>query len=73
VAPLVTRLCRPCHTPGGVESTIPFDTYEQVRARRADIQALVGGCVMPPADQPQPTKAESAALLGWLVCDAPND
>ena len=73
VAPLVTRLCRPCHTQGGVESTAALDSYEQVRARGADIQVRLESCLMPPADQPQPTVAEGATLLTWLVCGAQND
>lgn len=73
VEPIITRRCRPCHTAGGVEATAPLDTYQQVHARRAEIQVRVSACLMPPANQPQPSDAERAALLGWLVCGAAND
>jgi uncharacterized membrane protein len=44
-----------------------------VHARRDEILVRVRSCLMPPADQPQPTDAERAALLAWLVCGAAND
>lgn len=72
IAPLVQRLCGPCHTAGGVEATAPFDTYEQVRARRVEAQTRLQTCLMPPADQPQPSASERAALLAWLACGAPG-
>src|SRR5262245_4157064 len=73
VAPVMMRRCRPCHTAGGVEATAPFDTYDQVHARRAEILGRLKTCLMPPADQPQLTAEERAAVLGWLVCGAQND
>jgi hypothetical protein len=33
----------------------------------------VHACLMPPATSPQPPETDRVALLGWLVCGAPDN
>jgi uncharacterized membrane protein len=71
VAPIIERRCLQCHAPGGQQAVVPFQTYDQVQARSAGIKVWLGSCLMPPADQPQPTLEERRAVLGWIACGAP--
>jgi hypothetical protein len=56
-------------------STWQFQTYQETQSPGLlpDIESMVFTCRMPPADQPQPTPAERQALLGWIVCEAPDN
>jgi len=52
---------------------MPFQTSAQVQAHKTDIVFVLNACIMPPADQPQPTSDERRAIMGWIVCGAMND
>ena len=71
--PLLQVRCGACHAPDGVEASRPFQTYEQIYPQRTNILTQLHACLMPPADQPQPTAAERGILFGWLVCGAMNN
>lgn len=73
VAPVFANRCGSCHAPTGQEPTHPFQTYAQVFSQRATILAQLHACKMPPAEAAQPSAAERAAILTWLVCGAPNN
>lgn len=73
VAPLLQRRCTMCHSPGGAASNRDFTTYAGVSANKSPILNQVYGCLMPPSDAAPPTSDERHALLGWLVCHAPNN
>ena len=71
--PAIAAKCTGCHSPTGVESNRPFTNYGQIFGQRGSILNQVHACRMPPVDAPPLTAGERAALLGWLVCGAPND
>ena len=74
IAPIVERRCFPCHASGGgAGPRFDFTTYDGVYRDRGPVLDQVYGCVMPPGDAGQPTAAERAALLEWLVCGAHHD
>jgi uncharacterized membrane protein len=73
IAPILSSRCRACHTAGGIESTQSFDTYADVQSRRSGILTQLHACLMPPADQAQPTAVERQKILAWLVCGAMNN
>jgi uncharacterized membrane protein len=73
IAPLISNRCFPCHAPGGQEAVTPLTTYSEVFARRTSVLTQVYHCQMPLAGSPQITASERAALLAWLVCDAPDN
>jgi hypothetical protein len=75
VAPFIASKCIACHTPRGMASTWQFQTYQETQSPGLlpDIESMVFTCTMPPASQPQPTPAERQALLGWIVCGAPDN
>ena len=66
--------CQPCHTPGGLESKKPFVTLAQIRAEPlSTMLGQVYNCVMPQAPSAPLTTDERQALLGWLVCEEPDN
>jgi hypothetical protein len=74
IAPLISNRCYPCHGPGGVEQAAhDFTSYQGVFDQRTMILDAVYACRMPPGDSPQLSADDRAALLGWLVCHAPNN
>lgn len=74
VDPIIVRRCGGCHLDGGVaQPTRDFTTYDDIFRQRSPILNQVYSCNMPPPDAGQPTAEERAALLGWLVCKAPNN
>ena len=73
VEPLVRSKCLACHVAGGQASSQPLDSYAAVFERRTHVLAHVYGCEMPPVGAPALTLSERAVLLGWLVCDAPEE
>ena len=74
VAAIIQDRCNGCHANGGPgQSTEDFSTYDQIHSRRGPMLTQVYSCLMPPPDAGQPTPAERAALLGWLVCEAPDN
>jgi hypothetical protein len=75
VTPLMEAKCVPCHGPGGLESSIPYTSYDGVFARRVKMQQFVSHCVMPPVSSAAGTlnAAQRKLLLTWLVCGAPDN
>ncbi|MES1172500.1 MAG: hypothetical protein ABUL77_04625 [Bacteroidota bacterium] len=73
IEPLLRRRCGACHAPEKIEAAHSFETYDQVRAQSAGIRIQIDSCIMPPADQEQPTAAERQAILEWIVCGAMNN
>jgi hypothetical protein len=73
VAPIFATYCNDCHSPTGQAPDRPFQTYAEIFARRTSVLSFTYGCQMPPAAFPQPTEEERVTLLGWLVCNAPNN
>lgn len=73
IAPIVKARCLLCHDAGGVASDRPLSPYAALYARRSAVLNQVHGCTMPPSGATAPTEAERAALLGWLVCGAPDN
>lgn len=74
VQPIIDRRCNPCHGGGGIAPpTFNFATYQGVSNNSGSILTQVYACRMPPPDAGAPTLAEREALLGWLVCGAPNN
>lgn len=73
VAPLLHDRCGACHTVDGLATIYPYDTYMQVKSQRLGILSQLHSCLMPPADQPQPTAAERQTIFSWLVCGAKDN
>ena len=75
VAPLITKKCVPCHMPGGWRRLGSFRPIKTIQSPGLlpDIENKIYTCMMPPADQPQPTSAERQAILAWIVCGAPDN
>jgi hypothetical protein len=74
VSGIITNRCNGCHADGGVgQSTEDFSTYDRIHSHRGPMLNQVYACVMPPPDAGQLTPTERAQLLGWLVCEAPNN
>jgi hypothetical protein len=74
VSTIVTSRCYPCHGPGGIEqSAHDFTSWTSIHPQRGEMLVQLSGCHMPPEGAPAPTANERAALLAWLVCDAPNN
>jgi hypothetical protein len=64
--------CEPCHAPGGTAPKV-LETYDEVYADRTAMLVRVNGCIMPPADAGVLSDDEKRTILGWLVCQAPNN
>jgi hypothetical protein len=73
IAPVIHDRCAPCHSPGGSAGDRPLTSYAEVYARRGPVLNQTHACRMPPSGATAPTPDERAALLGWLVCGAPNN
>jgi len=73
VAPIINLRCVTCHSPGGQEASRPLQTYSQVYSERSAVLNQVYSCNMPPGSAAEPTEQEREALLGWLVCGAPQN
>lgn len=73
VAPVIEARCATCHATGGIAADKPLTSHAEVFARKGAVLNQVHACKMPQAGSPQLTAAERAAVLGWLVCGAPND
>jgi uncharacterized membrane protein len=71
---IIQSRCVPCHAPGGQEQNRPLQSYDQqIYPQRRMILSQVASCRMPLAGAPPLTPEERQALLGWLVCGAPNN
>jgi mono/diheme cytochrome c family protein len=75
VSPIFQTYCVRCHGPGGVEFNKPLTTWAEANSRYGSVlQQVFYACAMPPAGEPQLTDpTQRAALLGWLMCMAPNN
>jgi hypothetical protein len=72
IAPALMAKCVFCHEPGG-PSVHSLQTYADVYALRGSVLDQVYASKMPQAGSPPLTSDERAALLAWLVCEAPNN
>lgn len=70
---IVNERCVPCHQPGGLAFDRPFTTYAGVYKIHGDVLSQVYSCYMPPPDAGALDDAQRQALLGWLVCGAPQN
>jgi len=73
VQPVFADHCVTCHSPTGQEPSFPFQSYAQIAAQKISILGQIHACLMPPPSEVQLTSAERQAVLGWIVCGAPND
>ncbi|MDP9151622.1 MAG: hypothetical protein M3O36_17005 [Myxococcota bacterium] len=74
VQAIIDRKCNACHGMGGIEqSRFDFSTYAGVHKSFGSLLSNVASCLMPPPDAGSLTPPERQALLGWLVCAAPNN
>ncbi len=74
VQAIVSQRCNACHGAGGIEqSKFDFSTYDGVHRTFGSLLSNVNSCLMPPPDAGALTTVERHALLGWLVCAAPNN
>jgi mono/diheme cytochrome c family protein len=65
--------CATCHAPGGQRSESPLTTWLQIQSRLSTVVQWTNDCRMPPVGAPALTSDERKAMLGWFVCNAPNN
>ena len=75
VAAIIADKCDTCHAPGGLDSSLPLTTYNEVFTNRRTVLDQVYNCLMPNtgAGGVALTADERAALLAWLVCGSPDN
>lgn len=73
VQAVVQRRCASCHSSRGAASSHPFSTWAEANDHQALMLDQLATCRMPPAGASALTSTERAALVGWLVCGAPNN
>jgi hypothetical protein len=73
VAPIIEARCTGCHAPNRQEASILLTDYDHVNKVKSEVLTNLYGCRMPPDGEPAPTEEERQAILGWLVCGAPNN
>jgi uncharacterized membrane protein len=74
VAAIIDAKCNVCHANGGPgQSTEDLSTYDKIHSRRGPMLNQVYTCLMPPPDGGPLTPDERKQLLGWLVCEAPDN
>jgi len=74
VSQILAAKCLTCHGAGGfAQSSRDLSSYDRIYTSRGVMLNQVYECLMPLADGGQLTPEERASLLGWLVCDAPNN
>lgn len=72
IQPILQSYCLSCHGPNGAAG-YDMSTYARVAAQQSAILDQVYGCLMPTANYAQPSLEQRLTLLGWLVCNAPNN
>jgi hypothetical protein len=73
VMPILNARCNGCHT-GAAGEPWALTNHADVEAWALSISFDLTRCTMPPADAGADlTKAELAAVLGWIVCGAPDN
>ncbi len=73
IAPLIDEVCVPCHSPAGLASDKPLQSYNEVHNLRTEVLTQVASCTMPPSDGGVLSMAERLMLMQWLVCHSPNN
>ena len=73
VLPIFTAVCTNCHAPGGAASGQPLTSYAEISQRKDAILLQIDSCRMPPSPTPTLMAEQRAAILGWIVCGAPDD
>jgi len=73
VSPIFNAVCTNCHAPGQAASDQPLTSYAEISQRKDAIVLQIDSCRMPPAPTPPLTSDERAAILGWIVCGAPDN
>ncbi len=73
VSGIVGARCATCHAPGGLAAEKPLTSYTEVFPRRSAVLNQVYACLMPMTPDPPLSTDERQALLGWLVCGAPDN
>jgi hypothetical protein len=69
-APIIAAHCMKCHTPGGMASKFPFETYAQISPYAGDMRLMLETCQMPPLSEPALAEADRLTLIGWIACGA---
>jgi len=74
VTPILKAKCLNCHSGTDANGPWPLTSLQEIVDWRAQFIQDVETCKMPPVDAGAPLSTEeSATLLGWLVCGAPNN
>ncbi|MHB1846119.1 MAG: hypothetical protein ACYCWW_14935 [Deltaproteobacteria bacterium] len=74
VQPIIQSSCDQCHLPGDpTYPGFPYDNYADDYKYRTQMLDFVNSCLMPKAPAKPLTEAQRQALLGWLVCGAPDN
>jgi hypothetical protein len=72
VAPIIATRCTICHTPGGMETSRLFGSYDQAYALRREMLTQIYACLMPKPPALPLTPDERHIMLKWFVCGAPG-
>lgn len=76
VGPLISRYCSRCHSADGGDPGLLLQGFDDVTSTKGmqvtHVLTRIKACAMPPADEPQPTAAERATILGWFACCEAN-
>jgi hypothetical protein len=72
VAPIIEKTCANCHVAGGVAASWPLSSYADVFSLHGACLDQIYGCRMPQAPYSL-SDAERVTVLGWLVCEAPDN
>lgn len=74
VVPIMNAKCMSCHSGADANGPWPLTDLQEIVDWKTQFIRDVQTCTMPPLDAGVPlTAEESATLLGWLVCGAPNN
>jgi len=72
VAPIIATRCTICHTPGGMETSRLFGSYDQAYALRREMLTQIYACLMPKPPAAALTADERRTMLKWFICGAPG-
>jgi uncharacterized membrane protein len=73
VSDIIKSRCAVCHSPSGLEPSRLMQTYAQIYAQRSSMLSQIASCRMPLGGATSLSIEERQALLGWFVCNAPNN
>jgi hypothetical protein len=71
IAPIVQRLCIPCHI-GAADGPWPLTAYQHVADWQDIIRAAMLDCTMPPDAGFPMTRTERLTVLTWIRCGLPR-